>query len=105
MKILLLCGMILAGALFAKAATGRELCSLTNQEFKKLLKCMGDHVHPEFQETVRQVIGGNTDKVHEILKKQCEARVDFGTLLTSVFSENVALSVRSAYAACKPVKN
>ncbi|KAL3173296.1 hypothetical protein MRX96_012419 [Rhipicephalus microplus] len=73
MKILLLCGMILAGALFAEAATGRELCSLTNQEFKKLLKCMGDHVHPELQETVRQ--------------------------------ENVALSVRSAYAACKPVKN
>ncbi|KAL1429225.1 hypothetical protein MTO96_016555 [Rhipicephalus appendiculatus] len=105
MKVLLLCGMILAGAFLAEAATGSELCSLTNEEFKELLKCMGDRVNPEFKETVKQVIGGKTDKVYEIFKKQCEAGVDFGALLTSVFSENVAVSVRSAYAACKPVKH
>ncbi|XP_037559707.1 uncharacterized protein LOC119436788 [Dermacentor silvarum] len=105
MKVLLLCGVILAGALFAEAAGGSELCSLSNEDFKVFLKCMGDHVDPEFKATVKEVIGDKTDSVYAIFKKQCEAQVDFGALLTTVFSDRVAGSVRSAYAHCKPVQS
>ncbi|KAH6945555.1 hypothetical protein HPB50_008931 [Hyalomma asiaticum] len=89
MKVLLLCGVILAGALLADAAGG----TLNNEDFKTFLKCMGDRVNPQFKETVKEVIGDNTDKVYGIFKKQCDAGVDF---------EQVAASIRNAYAECKP---
>ncbi|XP_075551435.1 uncharacterized protein LOC142584950 [Dermacentor variabilis] len=105
MKVLLLCGVILAGAFLAEAAGGSELCSLSNEEFKVFLKCMGDHVNQEFKATVKEVIGDKTDRAYDIFKKQCEAGVDFGAVLTTVFSDQVASSVRSAYAQCKPVQS
>ncbi|KAL1429229.1 hypothetical protein MTO96_016558 [Rhipicephalus appendiculatus] len=47
MKVLLVCGLILAGALFAEAANGRELCGLSNDKIKQVLSCMAQHAPPQ----------------------------------------------------------
>ncbi|KAL1429230.1 hypothetical protein MTO96_016559 [Rhipicephalus appendiculatus] len=102
MKVLLLCGLILAGAFVAEAAGGREICSLSNDKIKEVLKCMADHAPAQVKPKALEIIAEKGDRAAELVKKKCESDVDFGVLLTTVFSDKVASAVKTAYGHCKP---
>ncbi|KAL1486035.1 hypothetical protein MTO96_047127 [Rhipicephalus appendiculatus] len=90
MKVLLICGLVLAGAFLADAAGGRELCGLSNDEIKGV------------KSRALEIIGERGDKAADLIKTKCEADVDFGELISTVFSETVANGIKAAYAQCKP---
>ncbi|KAL3173295.1 hypothetical protein MRX96_012418 [Rhipicephalus microplus] len=54
MKVLLICGLVLAGAFLAEAEGGRELCGMTHEGIKGVLKCMAAQAPP--QEKVAEAI-------------------------------------------------
>ncbi|KAK8777061.1 hypothetical protein V5799_029592 [Amblyomma americanum] len=100
MKVLLVCGLVLAGAFFVKA--GQELCGLDHDQIKATLKCMGEHVNSELKGKASEIIHSQSDNLAELVKRQCEAEVDFGELLKTVFSEEEAEAIKEAYKKCKP---
>uniref|UniRef100_A0A131YVG4 Microplusin n=1 Tax=Rhipicephalus appendiculatus TaxID=34631 RepID=A0A131YVG4_RHIAP len=102
MKVLLICGLVLAGAFFADAAGGRELCGLSNDEIKGVLSCMAERAPPQVKSRALEIIGERGDKAADLIKTKCEADVDFGELISTVFSETVANGIKAAYAQCKP---
>ncbi|KAL1429223.1 hypothetical protein MTO96_016554 [Rhipicephalus appendiculatus] len=102
MKVLLLCGLILAGAFLAEAAGGRELCGKSNDEIKAVLKCMGEHVPAELKGKAAAIINSKGDNLAELVQKQCDADIDFVELLEAVFSGDEAEAIKKAYRECKP---
>ncbi|KAL1429224.1 hypothetical protein MTO96_016554 [Rhipicephalus appendiculatus] len=98
MKVLLLCGLILAGAFLAEAAGGRELCGKSNDEIKAVLKCMGEHLKGK----AAAIINSKGDNLAELVQKQCDADIDFVELLEAVFSGDEAEAIKKAYRECKP---
>ncbi|KAH6945557.1 hypothetical protein HPB50_008933 [Hyalomma asiaticum] len=92
MKVLILCGLLLAGALLADAG-GQELCGLDQEQIKKVLTCMGDHVNSELKGKAKEIIHSQGDNLAQLVKRQCEAEVDF---------EEEAEAIKKAYSECKP---
>ncbi|XP_037510093.1 uncharacterized protein LOC119386887 [Rhipicephalus sanguineus] len=101
MKVLLVCGLILAGACFAEAASGRELCGLSNDKIKQVLSCMAQHAPPQVKTKASEILVEKGDSIAEIIKAKCQTNVDFGALVSTVFSEQVANGIKAAYAKCK----
>ncbi|KAL3173292.1 hypothetical protein MRX96_012416 [Rhipicephalus microplus] len=102
MKVLLLCGLFLAGAFVGEAAGGKELCALSKDKIKEVLKCMVDHAPAQVKSKALEILTEKGDHAAELIKKKCESDADFGVLLTTVFSEKVANAVKTAYGHCKP---
>ncbi|XP_075735505.1 uncharacterized protein LOC142776183 [Rhipicephalus microplus] len=100
MKLLILCGLLLAGALLAEAG-GQELCALDHDQIKKVLSCMGEHVNSELKGKAKEIITSQGDNLAELVKRQCEAEVDFLELLKTAFSEEEADAIKKAYGECK----
>ncbi|XP_050052538.1 uncharacterized protein [Dermacentor andersoni] len=102
MKVLLLCGLVLAGAFIAEAADGKELCGMSHDGIKDVMKCMAEHAPPQMKEKAFEIIGEKGDHMAETIKKQCESGVDFGEMVSAVFSERVAEGIKAAYRQCVP---
>ncbi|XP_075551383.1 uncharacterized protein LOC142584931 [Dermacentor variabilis] len=102
MKVLLVCCLAVAGACLAEAAGGKELCGLTNDEVKGVLSCMAEYAPPQVKPKALEILAEKGDNVAEIIKAKCQSDVDFGALITTVFSERVANGIKAAYAQCKP---
>ncbi|KAH7983826.1 uncharacterized protein LOC119386870 [Rhipicephalus sanguineus] len=102
MKVLLLCGLVLAGAFLAEAAGGKELCGMSHEGIKDVLKCMAEHAPPQVKEKALGLIAEKGDQAAEIIKSKCESDVDFGEMVSVVFSEKVAEAIKEAYHHCKP---
>ncbi|XP_065307370.1 uncharacterized protein [Dermacentor albipictus] len=105
MKVLLICGLVLAGAFLAEAASGRELCGLSDDEIKGVLSCMTDSAPPEVKPKALEMLGEKGDKAVELIKAKCETDMDFGEMISTVFSETVATGIKAAYAQCKPASS
>uniref|UniRef100_A0A6G5A615 Putative microplusin n=1 Tax=Rhipicephalus microplus TaxID=6941 RepID=A0A6G5A615_RHIMP len=102
MKVLLICGLVLAGAFLAEAEGGRELCGMTHEGIKGVLKCMAAQAPPQMKEKALGLIAEKGDQAAEIIKSKCESEVDFGQMVSLVFSEKVAEAIKEAYRRCKP---
>ncbi|XP_065293206.1 antimicrobial peptide microplusin-like [Dermacentor albipictus] len=101
MKVLFLCGLVLVGALLVDAGS-QELCALSPEEIKKVLTCMGDHVNSELKGKAKEIIHSQGDNLAQLVKRQCEAEVDFLELLKTAFSDEEAEAIKKAYGECKP---
>ncbi|KAH6945554.1 hypothetical protein HPB50_008930 [Hyalomma asiaticum] len=77
MNVVLLCGIVLAGAVFAEAASGRELCGLTNDKIKQVLDCMVQHAPPQVRAKALELFGEKGDSIAAIIKAKCQSDVDF----------------------------
>ncbi|XP_037567656.1 uncharacterized protein LOC119448410 [Dermacentor silvarum] len=102
MKVLLICGLVLAGAFLAEADGGRELCGLGNDEIKKVLSCMADSAPAEVKPKALEILGEKGDNAAVLIKAKCETDMDFGEMISTVFSETVATGIKAAYNQCKP---
>lgn len=63
---------------------------------------MGDHVHSELKGKAKEIIHSQGDNLAQLVKRQCEAEVDFLELLKTAFSEEEAQAIKKAYSECKP---
>uniref|UniRef100_A0A023FSR6 Putative antimicrobial peptide microplusin n=1 Tax=Amblyomma cajennense TaxID=34607 RepID=A0A023FSR6_AMBCJ len=99
MKVLLVCALVVAGAFIVKA--NHELCALNDDQISELVKCMGDHLSAEIKGKARELIQKHGNNVAEILKKQCDANVDFAEKLKSIATPEEAEAVKKAYGECK----
>ncbi|XP_077531616.1 uncharacterized protein LOC144144004 [Haemaphysalis longicornis] len=100
MKVLLLCGLILAAAMYVQG--GHEICELSHEQITVMLKCMADHVPAEHKEKALDLVHSQADNIAELVKKQCEAGVDFGEVMKKLLSEEEGAAVRKAYTECHP---
>ncbi|KAK8763858.1 hypothetical protein V5799_033535 [Amblyomma americanum] len=99
MKALFVCALVVAGAFFVKGA--HELCALNNDQISALVKCMGDHLSSEIKGKAKDLIQKHGNNVAEILKKQCDANVDFAEKLKSIATPEEAEAVKKAYVECR----
>ncbi|XP_049515942.1 uncharacterized protein LOC119436787 isoform X4 [Dermacentor silvarum] len=102
MKVLLLCGLVLAGAIIAEAAGGKELCDMSSDGIKDVMKCMAEHAPPQMKEKAFELIGEKGDHIAETIKSKCDSGVDFGEMVSIIFSEKVAEGIKAAYRQCVP---
>lgn len=100
MKALFVCALIVAGAFVVQGA--QELCGLNNGQIKTVLKCMADHAHSELKGKAQEIIKSQGDNLAQLVKRQCDAGVDFEEVLKTVFSAEEAAAIRQAYKQCKP---
>ncbi|XP_077560144.1 antimicrobial peptide microplusin-like [Haemaphysalis longicornis] len=98
MKVLFLCGLIMAAAMFVEA--GHEICEKDHDQVKALLTCMAEHVPAEVKEKAMDIIHKQGDNAAEFVKKQCEVGVDFVEVLKKVLTEEEAAAIRKAYKDC-----
>ncbi|KAL1429222.1 hypothetical protein MTO96_016553 [Rhipicephalus appendiculatus] len=80
---------------------GQELCALNHDQIKKVLTCMGEHVNSELKGKAKEIITSQGDNLAQLVKRQCEAEVDFLELLKTAFSEEEAEAIKKAYGECK----
>ncbi|KAL3173294.1 hypothetical protein MRX96_012417 [Rhipicephalus microplus] len=90
MNVMLVYGLVLVGAFYANAQGGKELCGLDHDGIKGV------------KTKALEILGEKGDSVAEIIKTKCETDVDFGSLISTVFSERVAAGIKAAYNNCKP---
>lgn len=67
-----------------------------------MLKCMIDHIPSEHKEKASDLVQKQGDNIAELIKKQCEAGVDFGEVVKKLLSEEEGATVRNAYRECVP---
>ncbi|KAL3173293.1 hypothetical protein MRX96_012417 [Rhipicephalus microplus] len=102
MNVMLVYGLVLVGAFYANAQGGKELCGLDHDGIKGVLRCMAEHAPAQVKTKALEILGEKGDSVAEIIKTKCETDVDFGSLISTVFSERVAAGIKAAYNNCKP---
>ncbi|XP_077512110.1 uncharacterized protein LOC144123081 [Amblyomma americanum] len=103
MKVLFICALIVAGGFVVKGA--HELCGLNDDQIQAVVKCMGERVDSQLQAKAREFIRGQGGNVAQLLKKQCDAGVDFSAAVTAVLSPEQAEAVRNAYKECRAAQS
>lgn len=103
MKVLFVCALIVAAAYAVKGA--HELCGLSNDQITAVVKCMGDRVDSTLTGRARDFIRGQGTTVADLLRKQCDADVDFGAAITTILPAEQAEAVRKAYRECRAAQS
>ncbi|XP_077550064.1 uncharacterized protein LOC144163122 [Haemaphysalis longicornis] len=103
MKGLFLCAIILAGVMFVHAK--HEVCGLNNGQIKTTLSCMAGRVPTQLRGKATDIIRKQGDNLAALIKRQCDADVDFGEVLKQLFTEEEAEFVKKAYQECRPSKS
>ncbi|XP_077512135.1 uncharacterized protein LOC144123103 isoform X2 [Amblyomma americanum] len=75
---------------------------LNNDQVKEMAKCMGERFDSELKGKAKDIIERQGDNLAELIKKPCDADVDFGEVLKKVFSEEEVEAIKKAYTECKP---
>ncbi|XP_077531617.1 uncharacterized protein LOC144144020 [Haemaphysalis longicornis] len=103
MKGLFLCAIILAAAMFVQAK--HEVCGLNNAQIKTTLSCMAGRVPTQLRGKATDIVRKQGDNLAALIKRECDADVDFSEVLKRLFTEEEAEFVKKAFKECRPNKS